>query len=33
MRSLAGSLADSVLVDAILIPPHPLIASTKARGH
>ena len=25
MRFLAGSLADGMLADAILIPPHPLI--------
>ena len=29
MRSLAGSLADSVLADAILIPPRPLIPPTN----
>ena len=29
MRSLAGSLADGVLVDAILIPPHPAILPTN----
>ena len=36
MRSLAGSLADCVLADAILIPPRPLILPTnirKAMGH
>ena len=35
MRSLAGSLADGVLADAILIPPHPPIPPTnlkKVRG-
>ena len=31
MRSLAGSLADDVLDDAILIPPHPPILSTNIR--
>ena len=29
MRSLAGSLADGVLADAILIPPHPPIPPTN----
>ena len=29
MRSLAGSLADGVLVDAILIPPRPPIVPTN----
>ena len=29
MRSLAGSLADGVLADAILIPPRPLILLTN----
>ena len=35
MRSLAGSLADGVLADTILIPPCPLIPPTnimKVRG-
>ena len=35
MRSLAGSLADGVLADAILILPHQLISPTnikKVRG-
>ena len=35
MRPLAGSLADGVLADAILIPPRPLIPPTnlkKVRG-
>ena len=35
MRSLAGSLADCVLADAIVIPPHPPIPPTniwKVRG-
>ena len=31
MRSLAGSLADGVLADTILIPPHPLIPPTNIR--
>ena len=31
MRSLAGSLADGVLADAILIPPRPLILPTNIR--
>ena len=31
MRSLAGSLADGVLADAILIPPHPPIPPTNIR--
>ena len=31
MRSLAGSLADGVLADAILIPPHPPIPPTNMR--
>ena len=31
MRSLAGSLVDGVLADAILIPPHPLIPPTYIR--
>ena len=31
MRSLAGSLADSVLADAILIPPSPPIPPTNIR--
>ena len=31
MRSLAGSLADGVLVDAILIPLRPLIPPTNIR--
>ena len=31
MTSLAGSLADGVLTDAILIPPLPLILPTKIR--
>ena len=32
MRSLAGSLADGVLADAILIPPRPLsLKSTETR--
>ena len=31
MRSLAGSLADGVLADAILIPPLPLIQPTNIR--
>ena len=36
MRSLAGSLADGVLADAILIPPRPPIPPTNIRrvsGH
>ena len=36
MRSLAGSLADGVLADAILIPTRPPIPPTtirKGRGH
>ena len=31
MRSLAGSLADGVLADAILIPPRPPIPPTNIR--
>ena len=31
MRSLAGSFADGVLADAILIPPRPLIPPTNIR--
>ena len=31
MRSLTVSLADGVLADAILIPPHPPIPSTNIR--
>ena len=31
MRSLAGSLTDGVLADAILIPPRPLIPPTYIR--
>ena len=31
MKSLAGSLADGVLADAILIPPHPPIPPTNIR--
>ena len=31
MRSLAGSLADGVLADAILVPPRPLIPPTNIR--
>ena len=31
MRSLAGSLADGVLADAILIPPLPPILTTNIR--
>ena len=31
MRSLAGSLADGVLADAILIPPRPQIPPTNIR--
>ena len=31
MRLLAGSLADGVLADAILIPPHPPIPPTNIR--
>ena len=31
MRSLAGSLAEGVLADAILIPPHPPILPTNIR--
>ena len=31
MRSLAGSLADGVLADAILIPPRPTIPPTNIR--
>ena len=31
MRSLAGSLADGVLADAILIPPRPPILPTNLR--
>ena len=33
MRSLAGSLADCVLADTILIPPHPLILPTNKEGN
>ena len=31
MRSLAGSLADGMLADAILIPPHPPIPPTNIK--
>ena len=31
MTSLAGSLADGMLADVILIPPHPPIPSTNIR--
>ena len=31
MRSLAASLADGVLADAILFPPHPSISPTNTR--
>ena len=31
MRSLAGSVADGVLADTILIPPYPLIPLTNTR--
>ena len=31
MRSLTGSLADGVLADAIIIPPHPPIPSANIR--
>ena len=31
MRSLAGSLVDGVIADAILIPPHPTIVPTNIR--
>ena len=32
MRSLAGSLGDSVLANDILIPPRPTILLKKGRG-
>ena len=33
MTSLAGSLADGVLADAILVPPHPPIPPTNLRKY